>query len=90
MVVPQMIQHENDTQNSWLTNHSKSVGDLQKNKTNFNNYVNEVNSGYGKRMGSWNVTFRDSLLVIIPSTLESEIEFVLNREGKPTMPRSYI
>mgnify|MGYP006126913883 CR=1 FL=1 len=41
-------------------------------------------------MTKWNVGFYNNLSSIIPSTLEAEIEYVLNREAKPTMPRSYI
>ena len=81
---------ENDTQNAWLTNNSKTIDDLQKNKTNFNEYVNETRDGYNARMKTWNAGFYNNLSSVIPSTLESEIEYVLNREAKPTMPRSYI
>ena len=77
MVEPKMIQSENDTQNSWLKNHSKSVSDLQKNKTNFNNYVDTVNSGYTAKMYIWKGDFHSNLSSVVPSTLETEIDFVL-------------
>ena len=41
-------------------------------------------------MVCWNNYFYSNLTLIVNPTLEDEIEYVLNREGNPTMPRSYI
>ena len=89
MVAPNLATQKNTTQAAWEKQHNETDNQLEKNKTVYISYQDDCSSEYNVSMKGWNSNFSVQLIKIIPGTLESEIEFIIGREGL-TMARDKI
>ena len=81
MVAPKLLGQKNTTQAAWEKQHNETDNKLEKNKTEYTDYQNDCNGEFNASMKTWNGNFSYQLTKIIPGTLESEIEFIIGREG---------